>query len=144
MSWDLSNYNVERLFYFTKTERQGIIVLVVLVIGVYTIPALLQAFSGPEKTDPTEQAKSEKEYNEFISSIKEAKQDKKYPVYRGKYSSPAYPKKKLDRQRSIRIPPTPPLSSVSACLPGWRAIFCDTAESKADSDVRKTFGKYTG
>ena len=28
-------------FYFTKTERQGIIVLVVLVIGVYTIPALL-------------------------------------------------------------------------------------------------------
>ena len=61
-------------FYFTKTERQGIIVLVVLVIGVYTIPALLQAFSGPEKTDPAEQAKSEKEYNEFISSIKEAKQ----------------------------------------------------------------------
>ena len=80
-------------FYFTKTERQGIIVLVVLVIGVYTIPPLLQAFSGPEKTDPAEQAKSEKEYNEFISSMKEAKQDKKYPVYRDKYSSPAYPKK---------------------------------------------------
>ena len=51
-------------FYFTKTERQGIIVLVVLVIGVYTIPALLQAFSRSEKTDPTEQAKSEKEYKE--------------------------------------------------------------------------------
>ena len=50
-------------FYFTKTERQGIIVLVVLVIGVYTIPAILQAFSGSEKTDPAEQAKSEKEYN---------------------------------------------------------------------------------
>lgn len=49
-------------FYFTKTERQGIIVLVVLIIGVYTIPALLQAFSGPEKTDPAEQEKSEKEY----------------------------------------------------------------------------------
>ena len=122
-------------FYFTKTERQGIIVLVVLIIGVYTIPALLQAFSGPEKTDPAEQEKSEKEYNEFISSIKEVKQNKKYPVYRDKYS---------DRQRSIRIPPTPPLSSVSACLPGWQVIFCDTAESKADSDVRKTFGKYTG
>lgn len=81
-------------FYFTKTERQGIIVLVVLVIGLYTIPALLQAFSGPEKTDPAEQAKSEKEYNEFISSIKEAKQDKKYPVCRDRYSSPAYPKKR--------------------------------------------------
>ena len=75
-------------FYFTKTERQGIIVLVVLVIGVYTIPALLQAFSGPEKTDPAEQAKSEKEYNEFISSMKEAKQDKKYPVFRDRYLSP--------------------------------------------------------
>ena len=47
-------------FYFTKTERQGIIVLVVLVIGVYTIPALLQAFSGPEKTDPAEQAEIRK------------------------------------------------------------------------------------
>ena len=82
-------------FYFTKTERQGIIVLVVLIIGVYTIPPLLQAFSGPEKTDPAEQAKSEKEYNEFISSMKEAKQDKKYPVYRDKYSSPAYPKKEI-------------------------------------------------
>lgn len=81
-------------FYFTKTERQGIIVLVVLIIGVYTIPALLQAFSGPEKTDPAEQEKSEKEYNEFISSIKEVKQNKKYPVYRDKYSSPAYPKKR--------------------------------------------------
>ena len=69
-------------FYFTKTERQGIIVLVVLVIGVYTIPSLLQTFSGPEKTDPTEQAKSEKEYNEFISSMREETQHKKYPVYR--------------------------------------------------------------
>ena len=109
-------------FYFTKTERQGIIVLVVLIIGVYTIPALLQAFSGPEKTDPAEQEKSEKEYNEFISSIKEVKQNKKYPVYRDKYSSPAYPKKE--------IRPT--------------AFDPNTAESKADSDVRKTFGKYTG
>ena len=131
-------------FYFTKTERQGIIVLVVLVIGVYTIPALLQAFSGPEKTDPTEQAKSEKEYNEFISSIKEAKQDKKYQFTEAGIHRPPIRKKKSDRQRSIRIPPTPPLSSVSACLPGWQVIFCDTAESKADSDVRKTFGKYTG
>ena len=39
-------------FYFTKTERQGIIVLVVLVIGAYAIPRLLQAFSQPEKTYP--------------------------------------------------------------------------------------------
>ena len=107
-------------FYFTKTERQGIIVLVVLVIGVYTIPALLQAFSGPEKTDPTEQAKSEKEYNEFISSIKEAKQDKKYPVYRGRYSSPAYPKKEI---RPAAFDPNTADSAtfLSLRLPTWMA-----------------------
>ena len=107
-------------FYFTKTERQGIIVLVVLVIGVYTIPALLQAFSGPEKTDPAEQAKSEKEYNEFISSIKEAKQDKKYPVYRGKYSSPAYPKKEI---RPAAFDPNTADSAtfLSLGLPTWMA-----------------------
>ena len=107
-------------FYFTKTERQGIIVLVVLVIGVYTIPALLQAFSRSEKTDPTEQAKSEKEYNEFISSIKEAKQDKKYPVYRGKYSSPAYPKKEI---RPAAFDPNTADSAtfLSLGLPTWMA-----------------------
>ena len=107
-------------FYFTKTERQGIIVLVVLVIGVYTIPALLQAFSRSEKTDPTEQAKSEKEYNEFISSIKEAKQDKKYPVCRGKYSSPAYPKKEI---RPAAFDPNTADSAtfLSLGLPPWMA-----------------------
>ena len=107
-------------FYFTKTERQGIIVLVVLVIGVYTIPPLLQAFSGPEKTDPAEQAKSEKEYNEFISSMKEAKQDKKYPVYRGKYSSPSYPKKEI---RPAAFDPNTADSAtfLSLGLPTWMA-----------------------
>jgi len=107
-------------FYFTKTERQGIIVLVVLVIGVYTIPAILQAFSGSEKTDPAEQAKSEKEYNEFISSIKEAKQDKKYPVCRGKYSSPAYPKKEI---RPAAFDPNTADSAtfLSLGLPPWMA-----------------------
>ena len=63
-------------FYFTKTERQGIIVLVVLVIGTYAIPRLLQAFSQPEKTDPAEQVKAEKEYSDFISSVKKLKPDK--------------------------------------------------------------------
>ena len=56
-------------FYFTKTERQGIIVLVVLVIGTYAIPRLLQAFSQPEKTDPAEQVKAEKEYKEFSNQF---------------------------------------------------------------------------
>ena len=46
-------------FYFTKTERQGIIVLVVLVIGAYAIPRLLQAFSQPEKTNQARHIRSE-------------------------------------------------------------------------------------
>ena len=74
-------------FYFTKTERQGIIVLVVLVIGTYAIPRLLQAFSQPEKTDPAEQVKAEKEYSDFISSVKKLKPDKKYPDYTNNRSS---------------------------------------------------------
>lgn len=106
--------------YFTKTERQGIIVLVVLVIGVYTIPSLLQTFSGPEKTDPAEQAKSEKEYNEFISSMREVKQNKKYPVYRDRYSSPAYPKKEI---RPAAFDPNTADSAtfLSLGLPPWMA-----------------------
>ena len=80
----------------------------------------MQAFSGPEKTDPAEQAKSEKEYNEFISSMKEAKQDKKYPVYRGKYSSPAYPKKEI---RPAAFDPNTADSAtfLSLGLPTWMA-----------------------
>ena len=77
-------------FYFTKTERQGIIVLVVLVIGAYAIPRLLQAFSQPEKTNPAEQVKAEKEYSDFISSVKKLKPGKKYPDYTNNRSS-AFP-----------------------------------------------------
>ena len=64
-------------FYFTKTERQGIIVLVVLVIGAYAIPRLLQAFSQPEKTNPAEQVKAEKEYSDFMNNRSSAVHPKK-------------------------------------------------------------------
>lgn len=131
-------------FYFTKTERQGIIVLVVLVIGAYAIPRLLQAFSQPEKTNPAEQVKAEKEYSDFISSVKKLKPDKKYPDYTNNRSSAVHPKKKSGLPHSIRIWLTPPLSSVSVYLPGWQATFCDTATGKAGSGARKTFGRYTG
>ena len=107
-------------FYFTKTERQGIIVLVVLVIGLYTIPALLQAFSGPEKTDPAEQAKSEKEYNEFISSVKKLKPGKKYPDYTNNRSSAVHPKKEI---RLATFDPNMADSTtfLSLGLPSWMA-----------------------
>ena len=40
--------------YYTKTERQGIIVLVVLILGVYAAPELFVFFTRTEDTDCTE------------------------------------------------------------------------------------------
>ena len=107
-------------FYFTKTERQGIIVLVVLVIGAYAIPRLLQAFSQPEKTNPAEQVKAEKEYSDFISSVKKLKPDKKYPDYTNNRSSAVHPKKEI---RLATFDPNMADSTtfLSLGLPSWMA-----------------------
>lgn len=107
-------------FYFTKTERQGIIVLVVLVIGTYAIPRLLQAFSQPEKTDPAEQVKAEKEYSDFISSVKKLKPGKKYPDYTNNRSSAIHPKKEI---RLATFDPNMADSTtfLSLGLPSWMA-----------------------
>ena len=37
--------------YYTKTERQGIIVLVVLILGVYATPELFAFFTRAEDKD---------------------------------------------------------------------------------------------
>ena len=107
-------------FYFTKTERQGIIVLVVLVIGAYAIPRLLQAFSQPEKTDPAEQVKAEKVYSDFISSVKKLKPGKKYPDYTNNRSSAVHPKKEI---RLATFDPNMADSTtfLSLGLPSWMA-----------------------
>lgn len=107
-------------FYFTKTERQGIIVLVVLVIGAYAIPRLLQAFSQPEKTNPAEQVKAEKEYSDFISSVKKLKPGKKYPDYTNNRSSAVHPKKEI---RLATFDPNMADSTtfLSLGLPSWIA-----------------------
>ena len=57
--------------YYTKTERQGIIVLVVLILGVYAAPKLFSFFTHAEDTDCRENEKFDKEYNDFISSLRE-------------------------------------------------------------------------
>ena len=107
-------------FYFTKTERQGIIVLVVLILGVYAIPRLLQAFSQPEKTNPAEQVKAEKEYSDFISSVKKLKPGKKYPDYTNNRSSAVHPKKEI---RLATFDPNMADSTtfLSLGLPSWMA-----------------------
>ena len=62
--------------YYTKTERQGIIVLVVLILGVYAAPKLFSFFTHAEDTDCRENEKFDKEYNDFISSLRETKPNK--------------------------------------------------------------------
>lgn len=67
-------------FYFTKTERQGIIILVVLISGVFSLPKLFTLFNHPQEPDAAENEQFRKDYNEFISSLKKAKP---HPKYRG-------------------------------------------------------------
>ena len=63
--------------YYTKTERQGIIVLVVLILGVYATPKLFSFFTRAEDTDCRENEKFDKEYNDFISSLRETQPHQK-------------------------------------------------------------------
>ena len=63
--------------YYTKTERQGIIVLVVLILGVYAAPKLFSLFKHAEDTDCKENEKFNKEYNDFISVLRETKPHQK-------------------------------------------------------------------
>lgn len=66
-------------FYFTKTERQGIIVLVVLIIGVSSAPKISQYLNDRKdrlETDSVEIEKFEHEYNRFIASMEEVKNRK--------------------------------------------------------------------
>lgn len=57
--------------YFTKTERQGVIVLVVLISAVFALPELLSVFNRPEEPDVAGQERFRKEYDDFVSSLKE-------------------------------------------------------------------------
>lgn len=65
-------------FYFSRTERQGIIALVVLIIGVFCASKLLSTPSKAEE-DPEKEAAFEKEYNDFITSLQEVEPGKRYP-----------------------------------------------------------------
>lgn len=64
--------------YFTKTERQGIIVLVVLIIGAFSLPRLWQHSNVSADAPPPEDEIFKKEYEDFISSLKEIKPQRKY------------------------------------------------------------------
>ena len=99
--------------YYTKTERQGIIVLVVLILGVYAAPELFAFFTRTEDTGCTKNEKSDQEYNDFIASLRETK-----PHNRFGHSFPSTP------QREIKLTMFDPNTAdsttfLSLGLPSW-------------------------
>lgn len=78
-------------FYFTKTERKGIIVLVVLILGVAAASAIVSTCAKQKDVDLTENKESEKEYTDFIASLQASRQQKKYPESSGS----AYSKREI-------------------------------------------------
>lgn len=98
--------------YFTKTERQGILVLVVFIIGVFSAPL----FFHPQEANPEEDTKFEEEYNTFLSSLKETKSPRKS---RRNFSQ-AYPPREI---KLTRFDPNTAdsLTFLSLGLPPWMA-----------------------
>lgn len=83
-------------FYCTKTERQGIIVLVVLIIGVYSATLFDWTDATPPAPDAAEQEKFEREYNAFLASIKEVKPSyRKFDKKSAKNNSRTYPTREI-------------------------------------------------
>ena len=75
--------------------------------------------------------------------MKEAKQDKKYPVYRDKYSSPAYPKKEIrpaefDPNTADSALPQPRLASLDGGQ--YSAIPQKARQIPASGRLRKIYG----
>ena len=101
-------------FYFTKTERQGIIVLVVLILGVYAVPKLFAFFTRAEDTGYcTENEKSDQEYNDFLSSLRETK-----PHNRSGHSFPSFPQQEV--KLAVFDPNTADSTTfLSLGLPSW-------------------------
>ena len=127
-------------FYFTKTERQGIIVLVVLIIGVFAAPRLYQLFHCSEEKDSEEEENFEKEYDEFIASLKEVKRSDRY----SKRVIPSYP------QREIKLSDFDPntadsITLLTLGLPSWMAKNIlhyreRQGEFRRPEDFRKIYG----
>lgn len=59
--------------YHTQTERRGVIILIILIAVVYATPELFFYFSRVEDIDYAEQEEFDKDYNDFISSLREIK-----------------------------------------------------------------------
>lgn len=98
-------------FYYSRTERQGIIVLVVLIAIVFGTACYLPTI---ETSSQVNNQAFEKEYTDFIASIQERKQER-----RERYTTNSY-------QRQITLAPFDPntadsLTFLSLGIPSWMA-----------------------
>ncbi|MBR8704384.1 MAG: helix-hairpin-helix domain-containing protein [Bacteroides pyogenes] len=62
----------KNFFYFTQTERQGILVLAVLIVIVCSVSALSRHFKNDDEPDSIDKERLEEEYTRFLSSLQEA------------------------------------------------------------------------
>ena len=117
--------------YYTKTERQGIIVLVVLILGVYAAPKLFSFFTHAEDTDCRENEKFDKEYNDFISSLRETK-----PHQKSGHSFQSSP------QREIKLAMFDPNIADSTTFLLLGLPSCTIAINKVNSATQKISERY--
>ena len=62
----------KNFFYFTQTERQGVLVLAVLIVIVCSVSALSRHFKNDDEHDSIDKERLEEEYTRFLSSLQEA------------------------------------------------------------------------
>lgn len=123
-------------FYFSRTERQGVLILVILIVSVCTYIWLIPARSNADtNADP----EFEKEYEAFVASIQEQE----------RASSPIR-KRSLSKKREVRLAPFDPNTADSTTfldlgLPAWMAknillYRAKGGEFRKPEDFRKIYG----
>lgn len=123
-------------FYFSRTERQGILILAILIVTVFTYIWFMPARGNVEMQDDPE---FEKEYEAFIASVQE----------RERISS-SIRKKSLPKKREVLLAPFDPNTADSTTfldlgLPAWMAknILLYRAKGgkfRKPEDFRKIYG----
>lgn len=127
--------------YFSRKERRGIIALVILIALVIAFNFIYPTIQKPHEPIHLNNEKAEKDYNEFVASLKEKKEKEKttYPTYSFK-----------EKQRNITLQPFDPntadsLTFVQLGLPAWMAKNIMSYRSKGGKfkkkeDFRKVYG----
>lgn len=128
-------------FYFTKSERRGIIVLLLLVVAVFSIPAILSSWKETTPVPSNGSDEFEKEYLDFIASVREMDSGK--DSLKKKWST-TYPRQEV-RLAFFDPNTADSLTFLSLGLPSWMAGNILRYRSKQGrfrqpDDFRKIYG----